>query len=88
MKPILKIVTERKSFNIEIQNPFLVSRPSKVFLLGGCCDENGIWKTVSIYENHEWRNFGKLEQGRINFMTITYGTDVMIIGGIAQNKKS
>ena len=65
-----------------------MTRPGKVFLLGGCCDENDTWKTVSVFENDEWKNFGELEQGRINSMTITYGTDVMIIGGIAENKTS
>ena len=62
-----------------------VARPGKVFILGGCCDENNTWKTVQIFENDEWRPFGKLETGRINFMTITYGTDVMIIGGTTRN---
>ena len=65
-----------------------VARPGKVFILGGCCDKNDSWKKVSIFENDKWRNFGELGQGRINFMTITYGTDVMIIGGITENKTS
>ena len=56
-----------------------VTRPGKVFLLGGCCDEKK--KAVSVFENDEWKSYGKLKQGRINFMTITYGTDVIIIGG-------
>ena len=73
----------------EIRNPFLVTRPGKVFILGGCCDENeSPRKIVSIFEKDQWRNFGELEQGRINFMTITYGTDVMIIGGATENKTS
>ena len=65
-----------------------VARPGKVFILGGCCYEDENWKTVSIFENNEWRTRGELNQGRINFITITYGTDVMIIGGIAENKVS
>ena len=72
----------------EIRNPLSVARSGKVFILGGCCDEDDTWKTVQIFENDGWRFFGKLEKGRINFMTITYGTDVMIIGGTTQNKTS
>ena len=72
----------------EIRNPLSVARPGKVFILGGCCDENDTWKTVSIFQNDEWNIHGKLKQGRINFMAITYGTDVMIIGGTTQNKTS
>ena len=72
----------------EIRNPLSVARPGKVFILGGCCDKKDTWKTVRIFENDEWRFFGELETGRINFMTITYGTDVMIIGGTTQNKTS
>ena len=56
-----------------------VSRPGKVFILGGCCHENTY--SVKLFEKDEWSSFGYLKQGRINFMTITYGTDVMIIGG-------
>ena len=65
-----------------------VARPGKVFILGGCCDKKDTLKTVQIFENDGWRFFGELETGRINFMTITYGTDVMIIGGTTQNKAS
>ena len=72
----------------KIRNPLSVARPGKVFILGGCCDEKDTWKTVQIFENDGWRFFGELETGRINFMTITYGTDVMIIGGTTQNKAS
>ena len=56
-----------------------VSRPGKVFILGGCCD--GDWAQISLFQNDEWSLHGLLKQGRMNFMTITYGTDVMIIGG-------
>ena len=57
-----------------------VTRPGKVFILGGCCD--GDWSQISLFENDEWNtDYGNLKHGRINFMTVTYGTDVMIIGG-------
>ena len=69
--------------NLEYQGIFgyaTVSRPGKVFLLGGCCDDN--WSQIALFENDEWNtDYGRLKHGRINFMTITYGTDVMIIGG-------
>ena len=72
-----------------IQNSLQVARPGRVFILGGCCDENEFpRKTIAIFEKDVWRNYGQLKQGRTNFMTITYGTDVMIIGGITTNKKS
>ena len=68
-----------------------VTRPGKVFILGGYGDARaGLgadlvgaddWSQISLFENDEWSYFGRLEHGRINFMTITYGTDVMIIGG-------
>ena len=65
----------------------VVSRPGKVFLLGGCCDDN--WEhsesesssMIYLYENDIWETVGNLKHARMNFMTITYGTDVMIIGG-------
>ena len=69
-----------------------VSRPGKVFILGGCC--GGDWKWdgddrywddklahINLFQNDEWSLYGKLKYGRMNFMAITYGTDVMIIGG-------
>ena len=72
----------------KIRNLLPVARPGKVFILGGCCDENETWKTISIFEKDEWKIYGELKQGRINFMTITYGTDVMIIGGTTENQIS
>ena len=56
-----------------------VTRPGKVFILGGCCD--GDWSQISIFENDEWSLYGNLKHGRINFMTLTYGTDILVIGG-------
>ena len=56
-----------------------VTRPGKVFILGGCCHDN--WSQISLFENDEWSPYGNLNHGRINFMAVTYGTDVMIIGG-------
>ena len=58
----------------------------KVFFLGGCCYENKNWKNVAIFENQNWKTHNELKQSRINFMTIQYGTDVMLIGGIAQDE--
>ena len=56
-----------------------VSRPDKVFILGGCYDHSS---AVSIFENHEWRHYyDRLAYKRMNFMTITYGTDVFLFGG-------
>ena len=60
-----------------------VTRPGKVFIIGGCCDED--WSSIALFENDEWSLFGRMNQGRINFLTITYGTEVMIIGGSTQN---
>ena len=70
-----------------------VSRPGKVFIIGGCRslitdDEPDDWSEISIFENDEWRIHRKLEYGRINFLTIQYGTDVMIIGGTLKNRQS
>ena len=58
-----------------------VSRPGKVFILGGCCDHK--WSLVSLFENHRWSKIGNLKQGRMNMLLIAYQTDVMVIGGIA-----
>ena len=57
-----------------------VSRPGKVFLLGGSLHFEGISK-ILLYENDIWGWTGDMKHARMNFMTITYGTDVMIIGG-------
>ena len=56
-----------------------VTRPGKVFIFGGCC--YGDWSIISVFENDAWGEHGRLKRGRINFMTVTYGTDVLIIGG-------
>ena len=52
-----------------------VSRPGKVFLLGGSLN------LITLYQNDVWEPLGQMKHARMNFMTITYGTDVMIIGG-------
>ena len=57
----------------------VVSRPGKVFVLGGCCSET--WSLVSLFENDKWSKVGFLNQGRMNFLTVEYGTDIMIVGG-------
>ena len=74
----------------EIESIFgyaVVSRPGKVFLLGGSLyyKEEGRLEhamgQILLYQNDNWEPLGGLYHSRINFMTITYGTDVMIIGG-------
>ena len=74
----------------EIQRIFgyaVVSRPGKVFLLGGSLyyKEEGRQEhtmgQILLYQNDNWEPLGGLVHSRMNFMTITYGTDVMIIGG-------
>ena len=62
-----------------------VSRPGKVFILGGCCDQNNKWSIVTIFENDQWKTHGQMSHGRIIFATFTYGTDVMLIGGTVQD---
>ena len=62
-----------------------VSRPGQVFIIGGCCSHQ--WSLVSLYENMKWSKVGFLNVGRMNFMTIEYGSDIMIFGGKAKNKK-
>ena len=56
-----------------------VTRPGKVFVFGGCCGDD--WSGIYLFENDEWSSYGNLKRGRMNFMTVIYGTDVMIIGG-------
>ena len=59
-----------------------VSRPGKVFILGGCCDDNKRSNRIFLYENDNFTEMAnQLKYGRANFMTITYGTDVIIFGG-------
>lgn len=72
----------------EIRNSVSVARPGKVYILGGCCNENHeASKTISIFENDAWqKHYGELKQRRINFLTIIYGTDVMVIGGTARDE--
>ena len=64
-----------------------VSRPGKVFLLGGVLygkdsgyDDRSMDQII-LYQNDVWEPLGQMKHARMNFMTITYGTDVMIIGG-------
>ena len=69
-----------------------VSRPGKVFIIGGNRESlyeslyYDDWSEITIFENDEWRSHGNLKHGRINFLTIQYGTDVMIIGGTLHNR--
>ena len=56
-----------------------VARPGKVLILGGCCDMD--WSTVSLFQNDKWSKIGNLLQGRMNHMAISYGQDIMLIGG-------
>ena len=72
-------------FQRRIYGYAVVSRPGKIFILGGCCDDN--WSFVSLFQNDEWSQIGSLNQGRMNFMALTYGTDVMIIGGKSKDNK-
>ena len=60
-----------------------VSRPGKVFLVGGYAyyDDYYAMSEIIVYKNDIWEPFGGLKHSRMNLMTITYGTDVMIIGG-------
>ena len=63
-----------------------VSRPGQIFILGGSGDH---MSKISIFKNHEWdHDYGELSLGRMNFMTITYGVDVLIIGGRTESKES
>ena len=62
-----------------------VSRPGQVFIIGGCCSHK--WSLVSLFENDKWSKIGFLNVGRMNFMTIEYGSDIMIFGGRTKNKK-
>ena len=55
---------------------------NKVYILGGCCDgDSKLWSTVSLFEKDIWQKCGTLNQGRLNPMTIFYGTEIMIVGG-------
>ena len=62
-----------------------VSRPNKIFLFGGCCDDS--WSLISLFENDRWIKIGYLAQGRLNHKAIIYGTDVMIVGGKSRNNQ-
>ena len=61
-----------------------IARPGQVYILGGCCDHS--WSLVSLFQKHIWSKIGHLKQGRMKMLSIAYHTDVMIIGGIANEK--
>ena len=63
----------------------VVSKPGKVFILGGCCDYD--WSLISLLKNDGWSKIGYLKQGRMNFFAITYQTNVMIIGGMTTDQR-
>ena len=63
-----------------------VSRPEKLFILGGCCANN--WSLISVFQDDGWSIHGYLNQGRLNFLAITYQTDIMVVGGMTKNKES
>ena len=71
----------------------VISRPGKVFILGGCCATDRLvesdtdWSIVSLFQNDKWSKVAYLRQGRMNFMALTYGTDIMIIGGKSRDNQ-
>ena len=67
----------------------VVSRPGKVFVLGGCCDNvDDTWSQISLFQTDGWQVLpGSLKQGRMNFLAITYQTDILIVGGITKERK-
>ena len=70
----------------------VVSRPGKVFILGGCCDDTGhdtgTWSRISLFQTEGWQLPPvSLKQGRMNFQAITYQTDILIVGGITKDRK-
>ena len=80
----------------EIESIFgyaVVSRPGKVFLLGGSLyyEQQGReqleMNMILRYQNDVWEPMSELKHARINFMAITYGTDVMIIGGKSYQRR-
>ena len=63
-----------------------ISSQNKVYILGGCCNHE---RTVSIFGNYKWTHFdNQLMKPRKNFVTIRYGTDIMIIGGGTESHQS
>ena len=77
----------KTSFYTNTEKPIFgfaaISRPGKVFILGGCYEHSS---SVSMFKNHKWEhNYDQLTQKRINFMTISYGTNVIIFGGTTEN---
>ena len=62
----------------------VVSRPGRVFILGGC-GHNDLLRLVSVFKNDQWSTKGYMNQARMNFMTIQYGTDILIFGGTTTN---
>ena len=63
-----------------------VSRPGRVFILGGCCYDD--WSLVSMFQDHEWSKIGHLKQGRMNFLAIKYQTHVLLVGGMTRGSKT
>ena len=63
-----------------------VSRPGKVFILGGCCFDD--WSRISVFKDHKWSTLKqRLQQGRMNFLAISHQAHVMIVGGIVKSNK-
>ena len=73
-------------FQTKIYGFGVVSRPGKVFILGGWCEDN--CSTVTLFENDSWSKIGSLAQSRLNHLVITYGTDCLIIGGRSLEKQT
>ena len=72
-------------FQKKIFGFFSISRPKKLFILGGCCANN--WSLISVLQDDVWSKHGYLKQGRMNFQAITYQTDIMVVGGMTNNKE-
>ena len=73
-------------FQTKIYGFGVVSRPGKVFILGGWCEDN--CATISLFENDSWSKIGNLVQSRLNHLVITYGTESLIIGGRSLEKQT
>ena len=59
-----------------------VWRQDKVFIIGGCGGNERILSRLATFENDEWLTIGYLQQSRMNFLAIQYGTDLLIFGGM------
>ena len=68
----------------------IASTAQAAFVIGGQVnhpDESYVFSDViTKFENNKWSAFGNLQKGRFHHGSITYGSEIIVIGGLTSDE--